>query len=84
MIWQHGRDKLEIFLTVINNHPCTIEFTASKDFNEIHFLGTIVYRGSNNQLLSRIYHTPTGNKRMSSFQLRPTFETDKKCTLPNC
>ena len=37
MIWQHGNDKLEIFLTMINTIHPTTKFTANKDPNEYHF-----------------------------------------------
>ena len=41
LLWTHGEDKLNGFITYLNNLHPTIKFTSSFPFNEIPFLDVI-------------------------------------------
>ena len=67
MIWGHGRYALEDFKHLANNIHPTIKFSFNSNEQEIPFLDTIIYRGNNNYILTRLYHTPTDNKQYLHF-----------------
>ena len=62
MIWGHGKQALEDFKHLSNNIHPTIKFAFNSE-TEIAFLDTIIYRGKDNQILTRLYHKPTDNKQ---------------------
>ena len=56
LIWPHGEDTLQDFLTMVNNYCNTIvKFTEEHSQHEIPFLDTLVYK-ENGKLLARVYH----------------------------
>ena len=67
-IWTHGEKHLEEFLQLANNFHPTIKFTMTMNRNELAFLDTVIYRGHNNYLLTRLYHKPTDSKLYLHFE----------------
>ena len=67
MIWNHGKQALEQFKELPNNIHPTIKFSFESNENEIPFLDTIIYRGKDNHILTRLYHKPTDNKQYLHF-----------------
>ena len=63
MIWNHGKQTLEEFKELANNIHPTIKFSFKSNDNEIPFLDTVIYRGKDNHILTRLYHKPTDNKQ---------------------
>ena len=63
MIWGHGKQALEDFKYLANNIHPTIKFSFNSSEQEIPFIDTIIYRGDNNHILTRLYHKPTDNKQ---------------------
>ena len=63
MIWGHGKQELEDFKHLSNNIYPTIKFAFNNSETEIAFLDTIIYRGKDNQILTRLYHKPTDIKQ---------------------
>ena len=63
MIWGHGKQALEGFKHLSNNIHPTIKFAFNNSETEIAFLDTIICRGKDNQILTRLYHKPTDNKQ---------------------
>ena len=63
IIWSHGKQALEDFKHLSNNIHPTIKFAFNNSETEIAFLDTIIYRGKNNQILTRLYHKLTDNKQ---------------------
>ena len=63
MIWGHGRNELEDFIHLANNLHPTIKLSFTIDNQEIPFLDTVIYRGMNNYILTKLYHKPTDNKQ---------------------
>ena len=58
MIWQHGKEKLENFLSYINSIHPTIKFTAEYSDKQINFLDiTVTLEGD--QLITDLYVKPT-------------------------
>ena len=62
IIWSYGKQELEEFKQLANNIHPTIKFSFNSNEKEIPFLDTIIYRGKDNYLLTRLYHKPTDNK----------------------
>ena len=67
MIWNHGKQTLEEFKELANNIHPTIKFSFESNDNEIPFLDTVIYRGKDNHILTRLYHKPTDNKQYLHF-----------------
>ena len=67
MIWNHGKQALEEFKELGNNIYPTIKFPFDSNDNEITFLDTIIYRGKDKHILTRLYHKPTDNKQYLHF-----------------
>ena len=63
MIWGHGKQTLEEFDHLANNIHPTIKFSFNNSEQEIPFLDTIIYRGNDNHILTRLHHKPTDNKQ---------------------
>ena len=63
IIWGHGKQALEDFKRLANNIHPTIKFAFNNSEQEIPFLDTIIHRGNDNQILTRLYHKPTDNKQ---------------------
>ena len=63
MIWGHGKQALEDLKHLSNSIHPTIKFAFNNSETEIAFLDTIIYRGKENQILTRLYHKPTDNKQ---------------------
>ena len=61
IIWSHGKEKLEEFLTYINEVHETIKFTAEYSLREVAFLDTLVYK-LNGKLATKVYHKKTDEK----------------------
>ena len=45
MVCPHGKEEVEKFMLIANNHRPTIKFTNKINKNEIPFLCTTVYKG---------------------------------------
>ena len=58
-IWTHGLDKLQHFLTYINEFHPTIKFDYTYSLETVNFLDTTIYINSNNKLESDLYIKPT-------------------------
>ena len=58
-IWTHGIDKLQHFLTYINEFHPTIKFDYIYSLETVNFLDTTIYINSNNKLESDLYIKPT-------------------------
>ena len=63
MIWGHGKQALEDFKQLANNIHPIIQFSFNSNEQEIPFLDTIIYRGKDNNILTRLYYKPTDNKQ---------------------
>ena len=59
MIWNHGKPALEECKELANSIHPTIKFSFESNENEIPFLDTLIYRGKDNCILTRLYHKPT-------------------------
>ena len=62
MIWPHGQEELDRFITYINNYHRTIKFTMESSNNSIPFLDVLEYRSDSNTLETTIYSKPTDSK----------------------
>jgi hypothetical protein len=58
-IWTHGIEKLQKFLSYINNFHPTIKFDYTYSYKSANFLDTTVYINPNNKLESDLYIKPT-------------------------
>ena len=58
LLWTHGEEKLNDFITYLNNLHPTIKFTSSFSYNEIPFLDVKVML-LNGRLETDLYVTPT-------------------------
>ena len=58
-IWTHGIEKLQKFLSYINNFHPTIKFDYTYSYKSVNFLDTTVYINPNNKLESDLYIKPT-------------------------
>jgi hypothetical protein len=58
-IWTHGIEKLQKFITYINNFHPTIKFDYTYSYKSVSFLDTTIYINSNNKLESDLYIKPT-------------------------
>ena len=67
MIWGHGKQALQDFKQLANNIHPTMKFSFNSSEQEIPFLDTIIYRGRDNNILTRLYHKPTDNKQYLHF-----------------
>ena len=45
LIWRHGKEELDRFVTMIKSYHPTIKFSVTVDYNNAPFWDTIVYRG---------------------------------------
>ena len=63
MIWGHGKQALEDFKHLANTIHPAIKFSFNSNEQEIPFLDTIIYRGDNYHILTRLCHKPTDNKQ---------------------
>ena len=63
LIWVHGKQALEDFKRLSSNIHPTIKFAFNNSETEVAFLDTIIYRGKDSQILTRLYHKPTDNKQ---------------------
>ena len=67
MIRGHGKQALEDFKQLANNIHPTIKFSFNSNEQGIPCLDTIIYRGKDNNILTRLYHKPTDNKQYLHF-----------------
>ena len=67
MILGHDRNELENFIHQANNLYPAIKFSFTFNKQEILFLDTVIYRCSNNYILTKMYHTQTDNKQYFPF-----------------
>ena len=67
MIWGHGRNELESFRYLANNLHPTIKFCFTINKQKIPVLYTVISRGSNNYILTKMYHKPTDNMQYLHF-----------------
>ena len=81
MIWGHGRHALEHFKHLANNIQPTIKFSFNTNEQGIPFLDTIIYRGNNNHILTKLYHKPTDNKQYLHFNSVHPRKQKKVCLL---
>ena len=63
MIWGHGKQPIEDFKHLANIIHPTIKFFFNSNEQEIPFLDTIIYRGNDNSIETRLYHKATDNKQ---------------------
>ena len=77
MIWGYGKQALEDFKHLAYIIHPTIKFSFNSNEQEIPFLDTIIYRGNNNHILTRLYHKPTDNKQYLHFKLSSPMEIEK-------
>ena len=59
MIWTHGTQKLEEFITYLNEIHPTIKFTHEFSHDRIDFLDTTVKFDCNRNLITTLYNKPT-------------------------
>ena len=59
MIWTHGEDKLDEFITYLNSIHPTIKFTHESSTTQINFLDTTVKINDNRNLYATLYEKPT-------------------------
>ena len=81
MIWNHGKQALEDFKQLANNIHPSIKFSFNSNEQEIPFLDTIIYRGQDNNILTRLYHKPTDNKQYLHFNSAHPWRQKKQCPL---
>ena len=67
MIWGHGKQALEDFKQLANDIHPTIKFSFNSNEQEIPFLDTLIYRGKDNNILTRLCNKPTDNKQYLHF-----------------
>ena len=67
MIWGHGRYELANFIHLTNNLHPTMKFSFNTNEQEIPFLDTVIYRGNNNHIPTKLCHKPTDNKQYLHF-----------------
>ena len=58
-IWEHGEDKLLIWLDYLNKYHSTIKFTVEYSKDEISFLDTKVKKSDSGSLYTDLYIKPT-------------------------
>jgi hypothetical protein len=59
LIWEHGQESLDIFLSHLNNCHNTIKFTAEQSPSAVNFLDTTVKVGEDRKLYTTLYCKPT-------------------------
>ena len=59
MIWTHGEDKLDEFITYLNSIHPTIKFTHESSITQINFLDTTVKINDSRNLYTTLYEKPT-------------------------
>ena len=59
MIWTHGEDKLQEFITYLNGIHKTIKFTHEFSQSQINLLDTTVKVGDNRELCTTLFEKPT-------------------------
>ena len=67
MIWGYGRNELENFINPANKLHPTIKFSSTINNQEIPFLDTVIYRGKNNYILTKLYNKPIDHKQYLYF-----------------
>ena len=74
------KQALEDFIHLSNNIHPTIKFALNNSETEIAFLDTIIYRGKDNQILTRLYNKPTDNKQYLHYNSAHPWKQEK-CTI---
>jgi len=59
MIWTHGEEKLDHFVSYLNNCHPTIKFTCEKSYTHVPFLDTLVKKDQEGNLETTLYCKPT-------------------------
>ena len=59
MVWTHGEDNLNEFITYLNSIHPTIKFTHESSLTEINFLDTTVKVNHHRELYTTLYEKPT-------------------------
>ena len=59
MIWTHGSDELQKFITYLNDIHPKVKFTHESSESEINFLDTTVKFDSNRKLYTTLFENPT-------------------------
>lgn len=79
-VWDHGRDKLNTFLEVLNSHHPSVKLTACIHENSIDFLDVTVFKGpllkERGIFDTKIYFKPTDTHQLlhkASFHPKHTF-----------
>ena len=76
MVWSHGRDAFNEFLSIFNSHRPSIKFKAEINSNSVNFLDTTLFRSQENSLEIKVYFKPTDTHELlhkMSFHPRHTF-----------
>ena len=69
VIWPHGRDKLETFLSHINSlHDSILFIMEIEEGKKIAFLDVQIYRNNNNILETSVYRKPTHTNQYLNFR----------------
>ena len=69
VIWPHGRDKLQDFLSLLNEHHPSISFSFEIEANNtLPFLDVAVSRNSNGTLGHKVYRKPTHTDRYLNYR----------------
>ena len=59
MVWTHGEDQLNEFITYLNSIHPTIKFTHESSLTHINFLDTTVKINQDRELYTTLYEKPT-------------------------
>ena len=59
MIWPHGHESLDEFVTYLNQTHKTIKFTAETSTTQVNYLDVTVTTNGNNKLTTSLYTKPT-------------------------
>jgi len=76
IIWSHGSDSFNDFLSIFNSHRPSIKFKAEINPNSINFLDTTLFRSKDNRLEAKVYFKPTDTHQLLhklSFHPKHTF-----------
>ena len=64
IIWPHGRESLDMFLTHLNNHSDHIKFTMeTQENNSLPFLDVLLTKKTDGSLSHQVYHKKTHTDR---------------------
>ena len=81
LVWDHGRENLDLFLKILNSHHPAVKLTANIQENENDFLDVTIFKGPSllekGHLDTKVYFKPTDTHQLlhkKSFHPRHTFK----------